>query len=84
MYILPVFRDHFFASLDTFVKDQCGTPVSAGEVAVRVTHASEELDITALILTFEPNMASLHGTEYQNEMKRKILTLEDRVNAIKT
>ena len=43
-----------------------------------------QLDITALILTFKPNMASPHGTEYQKEKKRKILTLEDRVNDIKT
>ena len=43
-----------------------------------------QLDITALILTFEPNMASPHGTEYQNEKKRKILTMEDRVNVIRT
>ena len=40
-----------------------------------------QLDITTLTLTFEPNMASPHGTEYQNEKKRKIPTLEDRVNA---
>ena len=44
---------------------------------------SVQLYITALILTFEPNIASPDGTEYQNEKKRKILTLEDRVNAIK-
>ena len=28
-------------------------------------------------------MASPHGTKHQNEKKRKILTLEDRVNVIK-
>ena len=60
-----MFRDHFFASLDTLSK------------------INFQVDFTALILTFEPNMASPHGAEYQDEKKTKILTLEDRVNVIK-
>ena len=51
---------------------------------ILLSNINVQLDLTTLILTYEPNMASPHGTEYQDEKKRKILSVEDRVNAIKT
>ena len=48
-----------------------------------LSNINVQLDITALILPFEPNMAYPHGTLYQNEKKSKILTREDRINVTK-